>query len=74
MEFGRKVKGEVKKSKGDKLFGELFWFSIFLCNELYLYVKSMLIFNFEYNIYFIENKGVVMFYLVEFWRDMDWLM
>lgn len=30
--------------------------------ELHLHAKSMSIFNFEYNIYFIENKGVVTFY------------
>lgn len=40
-EFGRKAKGEAKKSKGDKLFGELFRLSTFLRNELHLYTKSM---------------------------------
>lgn len=41
LEFGRKAKGEAKKSKGDKLFGELFRLSTFLRNELHLYTKSM---------------------------------
>lgn len=40
-EFGRKAKGKAKKSKGDKLFGELFRLSTFLRNELHLYTKSM---------------------------------
>lgn len=39
-EFGRKAKGEAKKSKGDKLFGELFRLSTFLLMN-YTYIPKV---------------------------------